>query len=178
MVNLRRLFRPGPARLSGQALYEAATRQARQPEFYSALGAPDSVEGRFELYSLHVVLLLHRLKDQGDEAAETAQALFDAYLSALDDALREMGVGDLAVAKKMRRLGEAFYGRAKAYDDLLAKADRAELAALIERTVLADAPGYGGAKLVDYVLASAAGLAGQPLAAILEARPTWPAIPQ
>jgi cytochrome b pre-mRNA-processing protein 3 len=178
MVNLRRLFRPGPARQSGEALYEAAIRQARQPDFYSALGVPDSVEGRFELYSLHVVLLLHRLKGQGDEAAETAQALFDAYLSALDDTLREMGVGDLAVAKKMRRLGEAFYGRAKAYDDLLAKADRAGLKALIERTVLADAPGGEGAKMVDYVLASAAGLAGQPLEAVLEARPTWPAIPQ
>ena len=177
-MNLRQIFRPRPARLAGQSLYEAATRQARQPDFYRALGAPDTPEGRFELYSLHVVLLLHRLKGEGAEAAETAQALFDAFLSALDDALRELGVGDLSVAKKMRKLGEAFYGRAKAYDDLLAKADRAELTALIARTVFAEAPSHGCARLVDYILASAAGLAAQPLGDILEARPAWPTIPQ
>ena len=177
-MNLRQIFRPRPARLAGQAVYEAATRQARQPDFYRELGAPDTPEGRFELYSLHVVLLLHRLKGEGGEAAETAQALFDTFLSALDDALRELGVGDLSVAKKMRKLGEAFYGRAKAYDNLLATADRAELSALIERTVFADAPSEGCARLVDYVMASAAGLAAQPLDAILEARPTWPPIPR
>ena len=177
MVNLRQMFRPRPARLAGEALYEAATRQARQPDFYLALGAPDTVEGRFELYSLHVVLLLHRLKGEGAEAAETAQALFDTYVSALDNALREMGVGDLSVAKKMRKLGEAFYGRAKAYDAILAAQDRAELMALIGRTVFADVPSDGCGKLADYVLAGADGLAAQSLEDVLEARPRWPEVP-
>jgi cytochrome b pre-mRNA-processing protein 3 len=170
------MFRPRPDRLAGQVLYEAATRQARQPDFYRTLGVPDSPEGRFELYSLHVVLLLHRLKAAGGETAETAQALFDAYVGALDHALREMGVGDLSVARKMRRLGEAFYGRAKAYDVILAAGDRAELAALIGRTVFADAPDLGGRALVDYVLASSSCLAAQPIEAIVEGRPQWPSI--
>ena len=120
------MFKPRPARL-GEALYEAATRQARQPAFYERLGAPDTVEGRFELYSLHVVLLLNRLKGEGD----AAQALFDTYVSALDHTLREMGVGDLTVPKKMRKLGEAFYGRAKAYQAALAEGDHAAVTALI-----------------------------------------------
>ena len=171
------MFKPRPARLAGEALYEAATRQARQPDFYRALGVPDSPEGRFELYSLHVVLLLHRLKGEGGAAAETAQVLFDTYVSALDNALREMGVGDLSVAKKMRKLGEAFYGRAKAYDAALAAGDRDDLAALIERTVFAEAPADRCADLTSYVLAAAAALASQPLEAILEARPEWPKVP-
>jgi len=171
------MFKPRPARLAGEALYEAATRQARQPDFYRVLGAPDTPEGRFELYTLHVVLLLNRLKGEGAVADEVGQALFDAYLSALDNALREMGVGDLSVAKKMRRLGEAFYGRAKAYATVLAARDRVELTALIARTLLADAAGEGCGKLADYVLAAAEGLAAQPLAAVLEARPLWPPVP-
>ena len=135
---LQRLFRTRPAVQVGAALYESATRQARSPALYRDLGAPDSVEGRFELYSLHVILLLHRLRGAGGTAAEISQALFDAYIRALDDALREMGVGDLSVGKKMRKLGEAFYGRAKAYEDVLAGPDEA-LEALIGRTVFAEA---------------------------------------
>jgi cytochrome b pre-mRNA-processing protein 3 len=164
--------------LAGEALYEAATRQARQTWFYSELGVPDSPEGRFELYSLHVVLLLHRLRSAGNPAAaETAQALFDTYVSALDHALREMGVGDLSVAKKMRKLGEAFYGRAKAYDAVLAAGDRTELTALIARTVFAEVADPSAGVLADYVLSSADLLTAQPLDAIMEARPSWAAVP-
>jgi cytochrome b pre-mRNA-processing protein 3 len=177
-VFLQRLFRPGPARVAGQALFEAVARQARQPAFYTALGAPDTVEGRFELYSLHVVLLLHRLKGQGREAAAIAQALFDAYVQSLDDALREMGVGDLSVGKKMRRLGEAFYGRVKNYDAALASPDdRAGLEAVLTRTVFAEATDGRPSALTDYVLRAVEALAATPLPAVFEARLTWPEIP-
>ena len=141
------------------------------------LGAPDTIEGRFELYSLHVVLLLHRLKGIDEAAGETAQALFDIYLSALDNALREIGVGDLSVAKKMRKLGEAFYGRAMGYDTALAGGDRAEIRGLIERTVFDGASKDGLDRMTDYVLACAADLAGQSTASLLEGRPHWPDIP-
>src|SRR5678815_3207519 len=106
---LKRLFKPRPAQAAGEALYASTVAQARTPALYAELGAPDTREGRFEIYSLHVYLLLERLKDQGPQAADTGQALFDAYVSALDNALREMGVGDLSVGKRMRKLGEAFY---------------------------------------------------------------------
>src|ERR1041385_1088071 len=112
---LQRLFRPRPAREAGRALYARVVDQARRPDFYARLGAPDTVEGRFELYSLHVLILLERLRGGGEEAAEVSQSLFDTYLSALDHALRELGVGDLSVGRKMRKLGEAFYGRGKSY---------------------------------------------------------------
>src|SRR5471032_461073 len=128
---LQRLFAVRPTQVAGQALYTASARQDRQPAFYRDLGVADSGEGRFELYTLHVALILIRLKGQGAVAADTAQQLFDTYVQALDDALREMGVGDLSVGKKMRKLGGAFYGRAKAYQAALEAGDRAGLAALI-----------------------------------------------
>ncbi|MES2035599.1 MAG: ubiquinol-cytochrome C chaperone family protein, partial [Pseudomonadota bacterium] len=98
---LSRLFKPRPAKAAGEALYAAAARQARSPRFYAEMGVPDTREGRFEMYSLHVVLLLDRLKGQGPQADETAQILIETYIRGLDDAFREMGVGDTAVAKRV-----------------------------------------------------------------------------
>lgn len=175
MQALKRLFRPREAVDAGRRLYLAASEHARQPSLYLAGGVADSYEGRFELYSLHVVLVLHRLKGQGARAAETAQALFDAYVKNLDLALREMGVGDLSVGKKMRRLGEAFYGRVKSYDEALAQLpDAVALQALIARTVFEDREGADPIPMAAYARACMAALAAQPLDEVLEGRLAWP----
>lgn len=170
---LKSLFKPRPAQTAGRALYVRVVEQARSPALYRDLGAPDTVEGRFELYSLHVVLLLERLRFQGDAAAETSQALFDTYVKALDDALREMGVGDLAVGKKMRKLGEAFYGRAKSYLAALESLpDRGPLEALLARTVYAGAEDRS-AGLADYLLAQRETLAAIPTERLTAGEVTW-----
>jgi cytochrome b pre-mRNA-processing protein 3 len=170
---LKSLFKPRPAQVAGRALYARVVEQARSPALYRDLGAPDTVEGRFELYSLHVVLLLERLRLQGDQAAETSQALFDTYVRALDDALREMGVGDLSVGKKMRKLGEAFYGRTKSYLAALeALPDRAPLEALLGRTVFAGAEDRSAA-LADYLLAQRESLAAIPTDRLNAGEVTW-----
>jgi cytochrome b pre-mRNA-processing protein 3 len=105
-----------------------------------------------------------------------AQALFDAYVSALDDALREMGVGDLSVGKKMRKLGEAFYGRVKSYEAALASLpDEGPLGALITRTVYAEAEGAPAEALVAYVTRQRQALADQPLEGILVGEVEWAA---
>jgi cytochrome b pre-mRNA-processing protein 3 len=174
---LARLFRSNPAKAAGRKLYEAVTLQARRPAFYADLGAPDTVEGRFELYNLHVVLLLHRLKGLGGQAGETSQALFDTYVSSLDDALREMGVGDISVGKKMRKLGEAIYGRVRNFDAAFTGAPDAEaLEALIVRTVYAGQESVHAPALADYVRRGVAALAAEPLDSLLEGRPAWPAV--
>jgi cytochrome b pre-mRNA-processing protein 3 len=103
--------------------------------------------------------------------------MFDAFLRGLDDAMREMGVGDLSVGKKMRRLGEAFYGRAKRYDAAID--DPAELAALVRRTLYADAEDAAradaGARLVAaYAARAHAALAVQPLERLLAGEATFP----
>ena len=175
-MRLNHLFSPRPAVLAGRRLYAAAVERARLPAFYAQMGAADTVEGRFELYTLHVVLLLRRLKGQGGEAGEISQALFDAYLRGLDDALRDMGVGDLSVGKKMRRLGEAFYGRVKNYEEAMAALpDQAPLEAVLARTVLMGQVDRAG-PFVDYAVAAMQALDRQPLDDLLQGDPAWPPI--
>ncbi|MBP7817744.1 MAG: ubiquinol-cytochrome C reductase [Phenylobacterium sp.] len=171
---LDRLFRPRPALTAGRALYAAVVDQSRTPALYEVYAAPDTVEGRFEIYTLHVFLLLDRLKRQGPQASDTAQALFDTYVSSLDDALREMGVGDLSVGKKMRKLGEAFYGRVKSYETAFESLPGTDvLNALLVRTVYAEADAGTAPQLVDYVVAQRAALAEQPLDRLLAGDVAW-----
>jgi cytochrome b pre-mRNA-processing protein 3 len=175
MQALRRLFGSRPAVEKGRRLYAAAAAQARTPAFYAEAQVPDTPEGRFELYTLHVVTVLHRLKGQGSEAAEASQALFDAYVQSLDGALRELGVGDLSVGKKMRKLGEAFYGRVKNYDEAFAGLpDTAALHALIARTAFAGVEDGDADGLTAYAADAVKALAAQPLAEVLDARLRWP----
>ena len=174
---LRHVIKPRPARTAGRALYAWAASQARDPWFYRSLGVADTPEGRFELYTLHVALIVLRLKGQGTVAAETAQHLFEAFIRALDDALREMGVGDLSVPKKMKRLGEAFYGRVRSFEAAFAAADEgAELRDVLARTVLEASGGAGATKLAAYVADAREALAQTPLDQLLEGRARWPRI--
>ena len=169
---LRTLFRTGPSRPRIDALYARAVDQARTPGFYTAMGVADRIDARFELYTLHVLLLIMRLRQVGDEGGDVGQALFDTYVSALDHALRELGVSDVAVGKKMRRLGEALYGRMRAYESALEHEDADALSAAIARNVLESDDVEAGRALARYALASRARLAMQDLKA-LEQGPDW-----
>jgi len=174
---LDRFFRPRPATLAGRALYDAAAAQARRPAFYTELGAPDTLEGRFELYTLHVVLLLSRLQNAGPAAAEVRQAVFDAYVRGLDDALREIGVADTSVGKKMKKLAGAFYGRLRAYETAFAALpEQGELKALIGRTLFDQADDSRVDALAAYVLAARAALADQAAESLIDGGvPVWSA---
>jgi cytochrome b pre-mRNA-processing protein 3 len=171
---LDRLFRPKAPQIAGRALYAGVVSRSRRTELYDDLGVPDTVEGRFEAYTLHVVLLLDRLRGQGAQAAETSQALFDTYVKALDDALREMGVGDLSVGKKMRKLGEAFYGRVKSYESAFAALpDTGELEALLKRTAYDGTDAAAAPGLAAYVVAERAALVHNPLGRIVDGHVDW-----
>ncbi len=164
----RRLFRTGSAKAAGQRLYAAAVAKARAPALYAEMGAPDTPDGRFEVYTLHVLLMLERLRGEGRTAADASQALFDAYLSGLDHGLRELAVGDLSVGKTMRKLGEAFYGRGKALDVALAALpDGAPLEAMLVRTVYAGADASSAPALAAHLLAERDALRQIPLAELL-----------
>ena len=171
---MKQLFAPNPAKVAGQRLYASAVAKARDPAFYLAAGVPDTPEGRFELYTLHVALLLGRLKGQGGGPYAVGQALFDTYVRSLDDSLREMGVGDLSVGKKMRKLGEAFYGRVRGLDDILTGGDDDALRALIGRTVFRDVEAPGVQAVAAYVRRASVALAAIPTEAVLAADLTWP----
>jgi cytochrome b pre-mRNA-processing protein 3 len=167
------LLAKSPAKRAGERLYLDAARQGRAKALYADMGAPDTVDGRFELLTLHVILLVDRLKDAAPPAADVRQSLFDAYVSNLDGALREMGVGDLAVGKRMKKLGEVFYGRARAYEAaFLALPDGTGLRDILTRTVF-QGSAADPALLMDYVLACREALRACALSAILSDGPTW-----
>ncbi|HXW21007.1 MAG TPA: ubiquinol-cytochrome C chaperone family protein [Roseiarcus sp.] len=108
---------------------------ARRPALFRNFGAPDTPEGRFEMVALHAGLAIRRLSAIPGAGAEIAQELADSVFRHFDDGLREMGIGDTAVPKRMRRLAEAFYGRARAYGDALERPEEGRLAAALARNV-------------------------------------------
>jgi cytochrome b pre-mRNA-processing protein 3 len=112
-----------------EAIYGMIVTQAREPLFYRDLGVPDTVNGRFDVLLLHLWLVLRRLKSVGSGTV-LSQALFDHFCNDMDDNLREMGVGDMAVPKRMQAFGEAFYGRMAAYDMALTEGAEAFAQAL------------------------------------------------
>lgn len=169
---LQNLFRVRPNDRIGLELYAKTVDQARDPGFYTSLGVADEIDARFELYTLHVLLLILRLRDEGTDGADLAQELFDVYVSALDNALRELGVHDVTMAKKMRKLGEALYGRMTAYEGPIRAEDRSALSEALGRNVYAGAGAEAAARLADYALRARAGLAEQSLKTVL-ARPAW-----
>ncbi len=170
-----KLLRRRPDERVGDTLYAHAVTQARTPAFYTTLGGADRIDARFELYTLHVLLLEMRLRDEGEEGAEIGQRLFDTYVSALDNALRELGVGDISVGKKMRKLGEALYGRMTAYETPLRTGDADALAEALGRNVFEGQSREGAGALARYALAARAGLAAQTVKAVC-ARPVWPEV--
>jgi cytochrome b pre-mRNA-processing protein 3 len=171
-----RIFRPRPRDRSIDELYGVIVAQARSPGFYSRYGVPDSVDGRFDLIVLHLVLVIERLGGEGAAAGRgIGQELFDAFCRDLDDNLREMGVGDFAVPKRMRRFGEAFYGRQTAYLAAFATADSPELEKALQRNIFPGADDMrGAARLADYARAARRQLAAQGDSALLAGQVSFP----
>jgi cytochrome b pre-mRNA-processing protein 3 len=144
--------------------------------FYRDLGVPDTVNGRFDMLLLHLWLLLRRLRTAAG-GADLAQELFDRFCEDMDDNLREMGIGDQTVPKRMRAFGEAFYGRAKAYDLALNEGGEA-LASAICRNIL-DGENLGQARrLAAYALAVEADLEQTDEATLLLASFAFPPVPR
>ena len=131
-------------REAARRLYTVAVRQARQPILYTEGGVADTLDGRFDLIVLHVVPLMRRLRQCDEAGRQLSQALFDVMFDDMDQSLREMGVGDLRVGKRVKQMARAFYGRAKAYDQAFDRAPGAErrraIAEALERNVFNNAP--------------------------------------
>jgi cytochrome b pre-mRNA-processing protein 3 len=112
-------FQPKRNRWAIDRLHQSIQAQALRPDFYFEGGARDNFSGRFEMTCLHGTLVFRRLRTAGAGGKALSQDVFDALFDGFDEALRDIGTGDLSVGKKIRKMGEAFYGRAKAYDDAL-----------------------------------------------------------
>lgn len=170
---LGRLGRKRPER-AGFALYTAAVQAAREPYYYAELGVPDTMDGRFDMIGLFVILLIDRIHREPKPGPELAQAVFDAMFLDMDFALREMGVGDMGIARRVKAMWEALNGRARAYAAPVVAGDRAALAAAIARNVWRGAPNAGAAEaLADIALRQHRHLAGQDLRALLRGEVTF-----
>lgn len=167
------LFRKKPHQETVTRLHGAIVAQSRLPAFFlPPYGAPDTFEGRFEIQTLNAGLVLRRLSLLGEPGPEVAQALSDATFSAFDDALREIGVSDVGVPKKIKKLAGAFMGRGVAYAQAMEQGDAA-LAAALARNVLGGAG--DGAALAAYARAAAAKFAETPLETFLRGEAPFPA---
>jgi cytochrome b pre-mRNA-processing protein 3 len=131
---LKRLFQAPKFQAEGRQLYRQIAERARRPVFFTEYGVPDTIDGRFEMLSLHGYALFHGLKGKGAEADALGQAAYDAMFADLDASLREMGVADLGVGKRIKAMTEALNGRIQAYDRGFETSD-SELEQAVRRNV-------------------------------------------
>ncbi|WP_300542886.1 ubiquinol-cytochrome C chaperone family protein [Maricaulis sp.] len=174
-----RLFAPKPEKRAARALHAAIVRAARQPALYGETGVDDTIEGRFELVVLHTALVVLVLQASGGERARSvSQALFDTMFDDFDAAMRELGVGDSAVGKKIRFMAEGFYGRTTALREALeADDDGAALRSVLARNTFGtETPDTRAERLALYVKSADAALSRQGAAALCGgAEPAFPA---
>jgi cytochrome b pre-mRNA-processing protein 3 len=163
-VILKALFGQKPADPS-EALYAAIVAAARQEKFYADWGVPDTMDGRFDLQVLHMYLVLERLGEFGAGAQPLRQALTDRFFAAMDAALREVGVGDLAVGKKVRKMAEAFFGRIKVYAAARTENDLREALA---RNIYAGADAVHAGELANWTMQAQQLLKAQDLDAMAQ----------
>jgi cytochrome b pre-mRNA-processing protein 3 len=156
------------------ALYGTIVAQARRPAFYLDYGVADTVTGRFELVVLHSALLLRRIA--GEPALQTvSRGLFDEFCRDMDHNLREMGVGDTAVPKQMKRMGEAFFGRRNAYEAaLVAAPQEVALVEVLRRNVYDGNEIAPVARMARYLVATTLDLASQDTGAIARGKLSFP----
>ena len=161
------LFRKKTATEPVFAVYSAIVAQSRQPRFYAEWGVPDTVTGRFDMISLHLALLFRRLRAEGAPARNFSQAVFDLFFKDMDRSLREMGAGDLAVPKKIKKMGNLFFGLLASLDDALGSNDPVAVEAVLIRNIYDENPSPFARALADYLIAESGVLASQPVDAII-----------
>lgn len=164
------LFRKNPATEAVYAVYRAIVAQSRRPRFYAEWGVPDTVTGRFDMICLHMALLFRRLRSERKEVRDFSQAVFDLFFKDMDRSLREMGAGDLAVPKKIRKMGNIFYGLLTNLNEAIDRNDTEAVQAVLARNLFEPEAAAAVGKLADYLFAAAARLDAQPLAAIVAGR--------
>ena len=166
------IFRKRRSQVPADELYAALVGQARMPRFSRDLGVPDTAEGRFEMVSVHAFLVLNRLKAAPgggtSEADELGQAIFDLMFADMDRNLREMGIGDLGVAKRVKSLAAGFYGRIAAYEEGLNGNTVLLVSALVRNVYGGVAPEGAAEAMAAYLESSVACLKELTLGEILD----------
>lgn len=153
-------------------LYGAVVAQARSPSFYSDYGVPDTLQGRYEMIVLVLFQVLERLREAGSAHEELSRVVLESLFTDVDDNMREIGIGDLTVPKKVKRAAAGFYERAVAYRAALAGHDEAALAAHMQQFIDAGANVAGGGRkrLARFAMAQRRALAATDIRDVIEGR--------
>lgn len=163
-------------RVITEALYASIVAAARQPFLYSDWNVPDTPLGRFEMLSLHMFLFQHRMHQETGASRDIAQILIDDFFEDVDHSLRELGIGDMGIPKRMKKLAKMYYGRTAAYADALDRDDRDALVAALSRNIRPDATSWPeAADLAGYVVGAVKALAAQDSETIRAGTVTFPA---
>ena len=163
-------------RRTARSLYGSIVTAARRTAFYADWGVPDTVQGRFEMIVLHLVLVQHRLGAEGEAGARLARALSEAFVVDMDDGMREMTFGDLAVPREIKRATAALFDRHHAYLAALAGTDdmSVQQALASQMAYLEAEGGVNVPRLAAYMRAAARALDGQAAAQIFGGEVVWP----
>ncbi|PZO87061.1 MAG: ubiquinol-cytochrome C chaperone [Micavibrio aeruginosavorus] len=159
-------------------LYQSIVAQSRNPVFFTRMGVPDTMDGRFDLLTLHASLVLMRLRTLGSDGAKLSQAVFDQLLLSLEEALREAGIGDVGVPKHMRKMVKAFNGRVHAYEAALAQGGDAVVSSLVRNVYRGSDSGPASHELAAYTVAMHDAVGRQALEEFAEGRIAFPAAEQ
>jgi cytochrome b pre-mRNA-processing protein 3 len=158
-----------------EALYEQIVAAARQPFPYSAWQVPDTPLGRFEMLSLVMFLFLRRVRGEDGAMRDVAQLLTDEFFRDVEHSIRELGIGDLGVPKRMKKLARMFYGRVASYGEALDGEDAAALAEALRRNVRPDSPTWPqAASLAGHATRIAEALQGQRVADFAAGKVAFP----
>jgi cytochrome b pre-mRNA-processing protein 3 len=166
-------------RQTARFLYGSIVTAARQRIFYASWGAPDTMQGRFELILVHMVLAEHRLLAEGEVGGRLARALSEAFVMDMDDQMREMTFGDLSVPREIRFATAALFDRWRAYREGLAGGTEWPLKeALAARFAYLDPGGrIDTLSLAGYMRRAAAAIGAQRPEEVLAGQLRWPALP-
>jgi len=121
-------------RRAAEALYRAVVAQAREPVFYAEGGVADTLDGRFDMIVLHLWIVLRSL-ERRPETKPLQRCLQEVAVADFDTSLREIGVGDLGVGRRVREMARAQAGRFRAYDAAIEEEDDTALEEALMRNV-------------------------------------------
>lgn len=149
------------------AVYNGIVAQSRHEIFYAKWGVPDTLTGRFDMISLHMAMVLRRLRQDEEATKEFAQSLFDCFFFDMDRSLREMGVGDLSVGKRIEKMGSLFYGLLASLNAALDSGNIDELEAVVSRNILDGQIGEALPRFTAYIKRLEDQLRSQPTGTIV-----------
>lgn len=171
---LSALFKKSTTATLPEQLYGGLVTQARSPVFFTDLGLPDTVMGRFDALSLHIYMLARRFRAEGtNPTMDLSQEIFDLYVSDVERALRELGIGDTSVPKKKKKMIRSFYGQIEDFDAALEDMNETIIAEKVTARYLIDSQSTDPATLTRYMLETEKHLKAQEIKDIMSGKLTW-----